>query len=277
MCYRSYLTTSALILVLAAAGPLRADEISEKGRDILTKNQHSVVTVQVVLKTSYSGAAAPNETKEDITGSVIDPSGLTVVALSACDPTEMLRRMMSEAYAKYKVESEITDVKILLEDGNELPAEIVLRDKDLDLAFLRPKAKPAAPMPAMDLGHSSPVQVLDQVVALNRLNSAAGRAYSASVERITAVMQKPRTFYIPDSTMTATGLGSPVFAIDGNVVGIIVVRTISAAGGSARNPRGNATTIILPAPDILRAAKQAPDAKGDSGKKEEPKPAEAPK
>jgi hypothetical protein len=277
MCYKSTLTIGALMLVLGfATSPLRADEISEKGRDILKKYEHTVVTVEVVLRTSYSGAATPNETKEDITGSVIDPSGLTVVALSACDPTEMFQRMMGDAYSKYKVESEITDVRILLEDGNELPAEIVLRDKDLDLAFLRPKTKPAAPMPAIDLSHSSASQVLDQVIALNRLNSAAGRAYSASVERISAVMQKPRTFYIPDSTMTATGLGSPVFAIDGNIVGMVVVRTISSKG-STRNPRGNVTTIILPSPDILRAAKQAPDAKGDTEKKEAPKPAEAPK
>ena len=39
---------------------------------------------------------------------------------------------------------------------------------------------------------------------LMRSNSAAGRAYAASVERINAVIQKPRTFYIPDSSMTAT-------------------------------------------------------------------------
>jgi hypothetical protein len=31
------------------------------------------------------------------------------------------------------------------------------------------------------------------------------------------------------------------------------------------------TTIILPAEDVLKAAKQAPEAKGDAEKKEEPK------
>ena len=41
------------------------------------------------------------------------------------------------------METEVNDIKILLEDGAEVPAEIVLRDKDLDLAFIRPKAKPA--------------------------------------------------------------------------------------------------------------------------------------
>ena len=64
-------------------------------------------------------------------------------------------------------------------------------------------------MAAIDLSKSAPAQLLDEVITLNRLNSAAGRAYAASVERISAVIQKPRTFYIPDSTMTSTTLGSP--------------------------------------------------------------------
>jgi hypothetical protein len=113
--------------------------------------------------------------------------------------------------------------------------------------------------------------LLDEVITLNRLNSAAGRAYSASVERISAVIQKPRTFYIPDSNMTSTTLGSPAFALDGNLVGVMVMRAVSAKGSSSRNYRDNLTTIILPAADIAKAAAQAPEAKGDSEKKEAPK------
>ncbi len=173
---------------------------------------------------SYSGASRSSENRQDLTGTVLDPSGLTVLALSACDPSEMYQRMMSEEAAKYKLETEVTDIKILLDDGTEIPAEIVLRDKDLDLAFIRPKTKPASPMAAVDLSKSAPAQLLDEVITLNRLNSAAGRAYAASVERISAVIQKPRTFYIPDSTMTSTTLGSPAFALDGKLVGIFVMR-----------------------------------------------------
>jgi hypothetical protein len=167
----------------------------------------------------------------------------------------------------------VTDLKILLDDGTEIPAEIVLRDKDLDLAFIRPKSKPASPMAAVDFTKSAPAQLLDQVITLNRLNSAAGRAYSASVERVSAVIQKPRTFYIPDSTMTATTLGSPAFALDGNIVGVMVMRAVTSKGGTGRGYRDNMTTIILPAEDILKAAQQAPEAKGEPEKKEPAKDA----
>ncbi|HVM47469.1 MAG TPA: serine protease [Candidatus Acidoferrum sp.] len=266
---KSHLRTLAAAGALAAlAIPAPADDLAQKGREIFNQHQHAVVTVQEVLKVSSAGNSASAESKQDITGTVLDPSGLTLLSLSACDPTEMYQRMLGEEYSRRHVETEISDMKILLDDGTEVPAEIVLRDKDLDLAFIRPKTKPASPMAAIDLTKTSPAQVLDQVITLNRLNSAAGRAYAASVERISAVIQKPRTFYIPDSTMTSTALGSPAFAADGKLVGVVVMRTISSRGGSARNPRDNMASIILPAEDIAKAAKQAPEVKADAEKKE---------
>ena len=251
------------------SAPSRADEVAEKGREIF--NQTPACRRDSPGRAEVSpGAGRSSENRQDLTGTVVDPSGLTVLALSACDPSEMYQSMMSEEASKYKLDIEVTDMKILLDDGTDIASEIVLRDKDLDLAFIRPKTKPASPMPAVDLSKSAPAQMLDQVITLNRLNSAAGRAYAASVERITAVIQKPRTFYIPDSTMTATTLGSPAFALDGNVVGVFVMRAISAKGGGSRNYRDTMTTIILPAEDILKAAKQAPEAKGGEEKKEAP-------
>jgi hypothetical protein len=260
--------------------PGRADELADKGRVIFKKNQSAVVTVQVVLKTKYSmggmGAQA-NESKQDLTGTVVDPSGLTVLALSATDPGGMIQNMMSGMSgedAKFKFDTELSDVKILLEDGTELPAEVVLRDKDLDLAFARPKSKPATPMAAIDLSKAAQAQVLDQVVTLNRLGKAAGRAHAASVERITAVVQKPRLFYIPDSGMTSTTLGSPAFTLDGNILGVFVMRSVSGQGGGMNmfslRPEG-LTSIIIPASDVLKAAKQAPEAKGEDEKKSEKK------
>ncbi len=270
---RKLILMATALTFLAATG--QADDLADKGRDIFKKNHLAVVTVQVVLKMTSSGerSSNPRESKEDLTGTVIDPSGLTVLSLSAVDPTELYRRMSDE----YKVETQINDVKILLDDGTELASEMVLRDKDLDLAFVRPKTKPSAPMTAVDLSKSAVVDVLEPVVALNRLNRAAGRAYSASAERIDAVIQKPRTFYIPESGASSASLGSPAFALNGSIVGIFVMRAVSAGETSGRNMRDNMTVILIPAEDILKGAKQAPEAKGDAGKtaaKPADKPAE---
>lgn len=265
---RTNLSLVTALALAAFAWPGHADELSEKGREIFNKFKHAVVTVEVVQKTTYSAqgrTSSPNESKQDLTGTVIDPSGLTVLSLSACDPSELYQRAMSRRGSDYKIDTEISDVKILLNDGTEIPSEIVLRDKDLDLAFIRPKTKPAKPMDAVDLSDSGKAQLLDQYITLNRLNKAAGRAYAASVERITAVVERPRTFYIPDSTMTSTSLGSPGFTLDGKILGLDVMRTVGSDDDGMHNFRPEGiTSILLPAADILKAAKQAPEAKGDS-------------
>ncbi|HWF19978.1 MAG TPA: serine protease [Verrucomicrobiae bacterium] len=264
------ISISAAVLTLSFFA--RADELSDKGRDIFNKHQHAVVTVQLVQKIAANGKYQARESKQEVTGTVLDSSGLTVLALSSCDPSELTRRMTSDS----SLEIELSDIKIMLEDGTEIPADIVLRDKDLDLAFIRPKTKTAAPMDAIELGKASHAQVLDQLITLNRLKRAAGRAFSASVERISAVVQKPRTFYIPDGSQTDTTLGSPAFALDGNVVGLVVMRAVSAQG--AASMRDCLTAIILPAEDIAKAASQAPtEVKPEEPKKDASAKTDAPK
>jgi S1-C subfamily serine protease len=265
---------------LSAAAP--ADELAEKGRAILAKNQHAVVTVQIVLKSKFSVSGAggqSSESRQDVTGTVVDPSGLTVLSLSATDPAQLIQSMMggmSEEDMKFKMETELSDVKILLDDGTEIAAEVVLRDKDLDLAFIRPKTKLAKPSEALDLSQAGKAELLDQVVTINRLGSAAGRAYAASVERISAVVQRPRLFYIPGSGATATALGSPAFTLDGKPLGIFVMRSLKGKGGGGMfgmfsGQQDNVTTIIVTADAVAKAAKQVPPAgEGKEPEKKQP-------
>ena len=257
-------------LSLLASSTL-ADELADKGRKIFKANQRSVVTVQIVIKSkmSFGGfGGRDNESKQDVTGTVIEPNGLTVLSLSATDPGGMFQTLMAgmsdEAEGKIKMDTELNDIKILLEDGSEVPAEMVLRDKDLDLAFVRPKTNLTTLLPALDLSKSAKADVFDQVVALNRLGKAANRAYAASFERIAATVQKPRLFYVPDSSTTQTALGSPAFDLEGQVVGIFVMRATKPTGGMMAMMSGGAgfmTAVIVPADDVLKAAKQAPPVK----------------
>jgi hypothetical protein len=241
-----------------------ADDIAEKGRTLFKKFQRTVVTVQITIKSKISMAGRggqSNESRQDVTGTVIDPSGLAVLSLSATDPAQLVQNMMPEDDSRFKMETELSDIKMLLEDGTEVPADVVLRDKDLDLAFIRPKTKLATPLEALDLTKSAKVEVLDPIIGINRLGNAAGRAYSASVERISAIVQRPRLFYVPDVNMTTSTLGCPGITLEGNVVGIFVMRSIKGrSGGSSMfsTQGGNYTGIIVPADDVLKAAKQVP-------------------
>jgi len=270
MSIQSRLTRLGLAAWLAVSlvpAPARADDLADKGRAIFLKNRQAVVTLQLVMKNKISGAGMPStqssEAKTDATGTVIDPSGLTVVSLSATDPSQLLQNMMSsmsEGDQRFKMESELSDVKILLEDGTELPAEVVLRDKDLDLAFIRPKTAPPAPMVFVNLATAGKADVLDQLVALNRLGNAAGRSFAAAEERVAAVVQKPRLFYIPQTSATPTTLGCPAFTLDGKPLGVFLMRSLKGKGSMnmlSMQPE-NVTGIILPAAEIAKAAAQVP-------------------
>jgi S1-C subfamily serine protease len=206
----------------------------------------------------------------------LDPSGVAVLSLSATDPGQMVQNMMGgggEDESRFKMETELSDVKMLLEDGTEVPAEVVLRDRDLDLAFIRPKTKLAAAMPAVDLTSSGKADVLEEVVTLNRLGKAAGRSYSASVERISAIVQRPRLFYVPEANMTTTTLGAPAFTTNGKILGIFVMRTAKGTGSSGfgmiGSPSDTFTGIIVPADDVLKAVKQVPAAAEEKEKEKE--------
>src|SRR5437899_2682910 len=142
---------------------------------------------------SMGGRDQKSESKTDTTGTVIDPSGLTVVSLATTDPGSMVKDAYARAIAarggdmsQFKFESELSDVKIVLADGTEIPADVVLRDKDLDLAYLRPSDKPAKPVPFIDLKRDAKAQVLDEVIVVNRLSQTANRAPAISVGRIEA-------------------------------------------------------------------------------------------
>ena len=263
-------------LLVSIAFVCRGDELSEKGRAIFKQHQHAVVTVQLVLKSKFSvggRGSESNESRQDVTGTMVDPSGLTVLSLSATDPGQLLQSMLSggsDEDSRFKMETELSDVKILLDDGTELASEVVLRDRDLDLAFIRPKTKPSVTLSVLDLSKSSKADILDQIIALNRLGNSAGRAYSASVERISAIVQRPRLFYVPDSSLTTTTMGSPAFTLDGKVLGIFVMRALKGKGGGGLNLMNlqaeNFTGIILPAEEISKAVKQVP-AVGDEKEK----------
>lgn len=251
----------AMALLGTLIQPAPADEVAQAGRQIAAKWKNAVVTVQLVLKIAGDSTeeGSDREVKIEATGTVIDPSGLVVVALSATVPTET---MSTEEGGDSS--TEIKDTKIILSDGQEIPAKVVLRDRELDLAFIRPNEKPEKPLEAMDLSKAGKVELLDEMVCLYRLGMVASRSLAACCDRVQAVIEKPRTFYAPGIPMMAPSLGSPVFSMDGSPIGVLLLRTLPG-GSDSRQVSGigarGVMYIVLPASDVLEASKQALEAK----------------
>ena len=250
----------ALILMLGC-NQLPADEIGAKGREIFKNYRTAIATVQLTLKNKVTRQGAPgqtNETRQEATATFISSNGLAVMSYSASDPGQLLQNMMNPQDKRFKMDTEITSVALLLADGSILPAEIVHREMALDLAFVRPVTKPAGPVTFVDFSTSVEAEVLDQVVSLNRLGLVTDRAQAASVERISAIIAGPSRMYVPEASVTTTGLGSPAFTADGKPVGIFVMRSLRATGGTSTGMSGAASGIILPGASIAEAAKKVP-------------------
>lgn len=255
--------------VLAFAGVITpmvsADELAEKGRAILEKHKTAVVTMAIVInqKVSFTGASSQSrESKIEATGTVISPEGLVVMSLSETDPSSVMEQMMAAAgqSGNMQMETEVRDIKIMLIDGTEISAEVILRDKDLDMAFVRPKEKQSKPFEYVNVEDSDAPKHLDPVITLNRLGQVAGREHAASIERISAIVTRPRTLYVPGLDPTQTGLGSPAFTVDGKFVGINLLRVVSGGGGGSMlgGRTDNIAGVIVPASDIKEGAAQAP-------------------
>ncbi|MHB1458375.1 MAG: trypsin-like peptidase domain-containing protein [Armatimonadota bacterium] len=251
------------ILFILFAGSVFADQQAITGRQLVAKWDKAIVTIQLVVKTSvsYGGEdGGKRESKNEATGAVIDPSGLVVMSLSATSPEEAMGSMYSGASRDMKISSQITDIKIITANGTEIPAKIVLRDKDLDLAFIRPKKKPTVPMTAIDLKKAVKMNQFDEGVILYRQGNSANRQIAGVLDRVQTVLTKPRIQYAMGMSAMSASLGAPVFAMDGNVTGLLLIKNQPA--GVTDNSSGLSSMgmmyIVLPAADIIDAAKQAP-------------------
>ena len=262
-------TWIALVVALVVALPAGAQDDRAAARAIVKKWQEAIVNVRVVLKMRMSMGGREMQSMDDsveTVGTVIDPGGLTVLSLGSLNPGAMMNKIMggmSGSQDRVDFGSEPTDVKIRLADGRELAARIVLRDEDLDLAFLRPTVKPDKPLVAIDLTDAGSPALLDAVVVLSRLGRVGGWTPAASMQTIGAIIVRPRTFFVIE-TGTAGGMGTPAFLPSGKVVGLLTMRSVQAGRPSMFSMMGGTEglgllPVILPAADVLEIAKQAPD------------------
>jgi hypothetical protein len=259
-----------IVAVAIAAVPTgAAQEDRAAAREIVKRWQAAIVNVRVVLKMRVSVGGREMQSMDEsveTVGTVIDPQGLTVLSLGSLNPGSMMNRLMGSGGSgqdRMEIGSEPTDVKLRLSDGRELAARIVLRDEDLDLAFLRPTVKPDAPLVAVDLTNEARPELLDAVLVLSRLGRVGGWAPAASIQTIGAIIERPRTFYVIQSGGTG-GMGTPAFTPSGRIVGLLTMRSVQGGKPGMFSMMGGTEglgllPVILPAADVRDIARQAPD------------------
>ena len=248
-------------LISAAAD---ADALARAGRSLVREYADTVVTLRIVLSESFtfSGRSGSRfESVTETTGTIIQPDGLIVASLIATDPSKIYDDLFEEfedADFSFDFQSDLDAMTIILGDGEEIHAEIVLRDTDLDLIFVRPHARALRVFPHVDLSHSSMPEQFDRVAVLRRLGKVANRTVTAQFPRVLAALEKPRPMSVLSPLDDDTG--HPVFALNGKFVGMTTFRMIRITGGETSSMFSdfeNATAItVVPASEILRDVQQ---------------------
>lgn len=231
--------------------------IADEARKIIETVKGAVVTVELVVEISFPEDNTKEESKVSATGTIIDPSGLVVGSLSELDPMREFADFMFDTGSS-KPQSNVTSAKIRTEDGTEIPVDVVLRDQDLDLIFLRPKQPLQKPLPYIDIKEGSAPQIMDELITVWRLGQVANRALAADLVRVQSVITKPRLGY----AVSVNSLGCPVFTLDGKPVGITVLRRSKMTSREEMfTSASNWLTMVIPCSAVQKAAEQAKQAK----------------
>jgi hypothetical protein len=257
MFMRKILVVAAAFGVFGTAAALPAQSIEERtaAKDIVNKKANAVVMVMATLKirANVGGQEQTVEQQAQGNGTIIDAAGLTVLSLSTLQPDGAMARSISSRTrpgTRVDVMSEPSGIRMRLGDGREIPSKLVLRDEDLDLAFIKPSESPEAPVTWID-GATIKPSLLDLLFTIQRTTETSGYSTAATFGHVQLVVDKPRLYY--QAVMFgggASALGSPVFDGAGRFVGVTVMRNTGS--------RGPTLTAILPADEIREIAKQAP-------------------
>jgi S1-C subfamily serine protease len=247
----------ATVLTVAACAPAASAQSADEriaAREVVKKRGEAVVMVTATLKVRFNvgGRDQTSDQQAQANGTVLDASGLTVLSLSTLQPDDLMSRQLSARVSpdtRVDVTTEPSEIKMHLADGREVPARLVLRDQDLDLAFIRPAQAPATPMVCVDMPTAKP-SILDLLFVIQRTSEATGWSTAAAFGTVQLVIDKPQKYYqVVMPTIGGGGLGSPIFDPSGKFVGIILLRNPSGRGAS--------TSGVLPADEIRDIAKQA--------------------
>ncbi|MDR3425498.1 MAG: DegQ family serine endoprotease [Alphaproteobacteria bacterium] len=159
------------------------------------------------------GQDAPRKHKATALGSgfIIDPSGIIVTNYHVIDGADT--------------------ISVILQDGTNLSATVVGRDKKTDLAVL--KVTPKKPLTAVAFGDSDKVRVGDWILAIGNPYGLGGTVTAGIISaRARDIQSGPYDEYLQtDAPINRGNSGGPMFDMDGNVVGVNTA-IYSPSGGS---------------------------------------------
>lgn len=258
------------------------DDLATAGQKIIETHAASLLQVEAVIDISVEGklsamAGGSQEQKSEALGVVIDKSGLILVSDGILNPAKMMKPMSVNVGGEQhtlSIKGQLKDIRIRLADGEEIPGRVVLTDDDLDLAFILPDKEltpeQSARLVPMTLGDGTTrPEILEQVLSLTRLSRDMNSEIAIHINRINAILKKPRTAYVSTSHP-----GAPVFNLSGHLLGFTLLNRNGTRSATEMRPGAmqlgtRAETILVPLSDILPSLDQALEEAAQKASKKE--------
>jgi hypothetical protein len=249
-----FLKILAVILLWSDYSSIYAGDIKSAAKDTLKKYEKAIIPVKIVLK--FKAAGKDSERKLESRGTVIDPSGLTFVAGQEVDPTKSMKAVLGSKWESMKMDVEVSETSLLLEDGTEIEADVVLKDTELDFAFIRPRntTRTFDYIPLKSRG--TPPQLLEDIFVFSRLGISDRRNPYLNLGIIRSTISGPRNYYLCSENVTGGSMGCIVFDSNGAPIGVVVTKQSENTSGSMMP-----VYIMRPLEDLLDVVEQAKAAK----------------
>lgn len=215
---------------------------------LVEKVAPAMVTVKFVM--AFEGQDDTEE--EEIDGLTIDPSGVVLVSSAMMFGPEYLG-----------VAARPREIKIILPGETQaLDAQVIVRDRELDLVWLRiivtESDKPRTFKHVSFRNDAKPL-LGQEILQVWKLDKFYDRAPYVSSARVAAKVTKPRELFIASGEVT---IGLPVFDTAGNVLGFGVLQLpdeeeMNAMASTNPYSRMIFTRTMLPASRVAAATEQA--------------------
>jgi len=255
------------LLALLAAGNAHAQQRTDVVQ-IVNAHQEALVTVKYVLSLNMGQVAGGQEQEQEneLTCSMVSDDGLVICSNNLLTGSiELIKRIAGPVGNGMSATPK--DFKVLVGDSADaFDAEIVARDTELDLVWIRVTDPADRSFAHLDFANSADAGIGDRIVTIRRAGSSFGRTPVATQTRIGGISSKPRKLYFPQ-VQSMNGMGLPVFTADGRILGLLVTQLPEAmgnfGGGMAMMGTGMANLqdamlgLILPIEDVAKATERA--------------------
>lgn len=219
----------------------------------------AVVIVRATVTVTVTPGDQPAQTRDrtfEQLGTVVSAEGRVLLSATSLDPAAVMDGRSVNTPAgpmKISATSQVKEAFIVLADGTEIPAKVLLSDKDLNIAVVAPVAPASTAFVAVDTASSATVEPVDQVVVLGRMEKSFNRCAKVEVDSVAAVVSKPR----PLVSIHVSSPGCPVFNAAGKFVGLTSAKVVGAGDSDGEAMSVGMEPVVIPAESIQKFLAQA--------------------